>query len=274
LNLVKIPTLYGQWLQDIGMVHNKVALTLACLTSPGYLILMVLTIYLGLVGLILRRRLKVADNRSLWLAALLPVVFFVISLIPPTMWRQYLAIPVPFLVIGLAFPLSYLRRLSDKSNMSKHFKIAAVSMAVGALVTVLWHCSILYRTPIALVPEKWVPIELHKISEDIVAKTKESKQILTLAPLFALEGGGDIYTELSAGAIIYRIADSLSPDERRITHTAGWKNLLELTTEIPPSAVILGVEMQRLEAPIFESVIQSNWKREDYENGPTVYFRP
>lgn len=274
LNLVKIPALYGQWLQEIGMVHNKFALTFTCLTAPGYFVLIALAIYLWLAGLILRRRLKIANTRSLWLAALLPVVFFLIALIPPTIWRQYLAIPVPFLVIGLAFPLSYLRRISDKGNTNKHFKIAAISMVVGALLAVFSYPFVLYRTPIALVPEQWAPIELHKVSEDIVAKAKEPKQILTLAPLLALEGGGNIYTELSAGAIIYRIADYLSPRERQITHTAGSKNLLVLTEETPPSAVILGVEMQRLETLIHEVVVQPDWKREDYENGPTVYFRP
>ena len=39
LNLVKIPTLYGQWLHQIGMVHNKYDLTRACLTRPGYFVL-------------------------------------------------------------------------------------------------------------------------------------------------------------------------------------------------------------------------------------------
>ena len=274
LNLVKIPLFYGQWLQNIGMVHNKVALTVACLTTPGYLALIALAIYLALTCLILHRRLTMANTRSLWLAALLPVVFFVVALIPPTMWRQYLAIPVPFLVIGLAFPLSYLRRLGDQAKMSRQFKIAAVSMAACALIAILSYPFVLFRLPIALVPERWVPIELHQVSKNIIARTKEPKQILTLAPLLALEGGGHIYPELSAGAIIYRIADSLSPRERQITHTAGPKNLLALTERAQPSAVILGVEMKRLEDLIYEVVVQPDWEKEEYENGPTVYFSP
>ena len=274
LNLVKIPVFYGQWLRDIGMVHNKVALTFACLTTPGYLVLIALAIYLVLFCLVLRRRLKIANTGSLWLAALLPVVFFVIALIPPTMWRQYLAIPVPFLVIALAFPLSYLRRLGDQAKMRKQFKIAAVSMAACALIAIFAYPYVLLRMPIALVPERWVPIELHKTSEKIIARARAPKQILTLAPLLAIEGDGHIYPELSAGAIIYRIADSLSPRERQITHTAGPKNLLALTERAQPSAVILGVEMKRLEDLIHEVVVQPDWEKVEYENGPTVYFSP
>jgi len=275
LNLVKIPMLYGRWLREIGMVHNKFSLTFACLTTPGYFVLAALTIYLCLSVFFVRHKLKIAGGINLLLAALLPAIFFIIALIPPTMWMQYLAVPVPFLVIGLAFPLLYLRRLTDKARISRHFKIATGLMVVCTLVALFSYPIVLYRTPIALVPERWVPIEIHKVSEDIAGKLQAqgSKLILTLAPLLALEGGCDIYPELSAGAIIYRIADSLPAEDRRITHTAGPETLAESLEKNPPSAVILGVEMGRLEEPIYKSVVTPAWKRKDYENGPVVYFR-
>ncbi len=274
LNLVKIPTLYGQWLHEIGMVFNKFDLTFACLTRPGYLVLILLTIYLFAAIAILRRRLKTESTRSLLLAALLPALFFAIALVPPTMWQQYLGVPVPFLAVGLAFPLSLLRRLGGKTDVGKHFRIAAALTGLSAGVAVLAYPQPLSLTPFALAPEQWAPIEMHKTAQDIAGKAKEPRQVLTLAPLLALEGGCDIYPELSAGAIIYRIADSLSPQEREITHTAGPQSLLKLLEGKPPSAVILGVEMQRLETPIFESVVKSDWKRESYRDGPIAYFRP
>ena len=276
LNLVKIPMLYGQWLREIGMVHNKFTLTFTCLTMPGYFVLVALTIYLCLSVFFIRHKLKIASSINLLLAALLPAIFFVIALIPPTIWRQYLAVPVPFLVIGLAFPLLYLRRLTDKAGISRRFKIATVLMVVCTLVALFSYPIVLYRTPLALVPERWVPIEIHKVSEDIAGKLKaqNSKLVLTLAPLLALEGGCDIYPELSAGAIIYRIADSLPAEDRLITHTAGPETFAESLEKNPPSAVILGVEMERLEEPIYKSVVTPDWKRNDYENGPVVYVRP
>ncbi len=296
LNLVKIPTLYGQWLQEIGMVHNKFELTLACLAQPGYFALIILAIYLSLAIVSLRRsrsrRVGFSQPRRSWrgkphptiLATLLPLTFFIIALIPPTMWRQYLATPVPFLVISFAFPLLYLRKLAETASISKHFKIAAALIIVCVLVAIACYPVVLYRTPIVLVPERWVPFEIHKISEDIAEKIKNqnhvlsaaegSKFVLTLAPLLALEGGSDIYTELSCGAIIYRIADSMSPSERDVTHTVGPKTLGELIEKSPPSAVLLGVEMRRLEEPIFESVVKPNWERKTYKNGLVAYFRP
>ena len=276
LNLVKIPMLYGQWLREIGMVHNKFTLTFACLTTPGYFVLAALTVYLCLSVFFLRHKLKIVSGINLLLAALLPAIFFIIALVPPTMWRQYLAVPVPFLAISLAFPLLYLRRLTVKGDISRRFKITTGLMVLCTLVALFSYPFVLYRTPVALVPERWVPIEIHKVSEDIAGKlqTQSSKLILTLAPLLALEGGCDIYPELSAGAIIFRIADSLSAEDRRITHTAGPETLAESIKKNPPSAVILGVEMGRLEEPIYESVVKPDWERKNYENGPTVYFRP
>ena len=182
--------------------------------------------------------------------------------------------PVPFLVISFALPLLYLRKLAETTSISKHFKIAAALIIVCVLVAAAYYPVVLYRTPIVLVPEKWVPIEIHKISEDIARRTKEPKLILTLAPLLALEGRSDIYTELSCGAIIYRAADSMSPSERSVTHTAGPKTLVELLEKSPPSAVILGVEMRRLEEHIFESIVKPDWEGKVYENGIVVYFRP
>ena len=276
LNLVKIPMLYGRWLREIGMVHNKFALTFTCLTMPGYFVLLALTVYLCLSVFFLRRKLKITGGINLLLAALLPAIFFIIALIPPTMWRQYLAVPVPFLIIGLAFPLLYLRRLTDKAGISRRFKFATGSMVLCTLVAIFSYPIVLYRTPLAVVPERWVPIEIHKVSGDIAGKLQAqgSKLILTLAPLLALEGGCDIYPELSAGAIIYRIADSLPAKDRLITHTAGPETFAESLEKNPPSAVILGVEMGRLEEPIYKAVVTPDWKRKDYENGPVVYFRP
>jgi hypothetical protein len=276
LNIVKIPMLYGQWLREIGMVHNKFTLTVVCLTRPGYFVLLAMVVYLCLSVFFLRRKLKIDGGVNLLLAALLPAIFFIIALIPPTMWRQYLAVPVPFLVISLAFPLLYLRMLPDKAGISKHFKIGTGIVVFCSIAALFSFPFVLYKIPLALVPERWAPIEIHKVSEDIAGKlkTQDSKLILTLAPLLALEGGCDIYPELSAGAIIYRIADSLTAEDRRITRTAGVGTLAESLKKNPPTAVILGVEMVRLEEPIYKSVVTSDWKIKDYENGPIVYFRP
>ncbi len=303
LNLVTIPTLYGQWLHEIGMVHNKFGLTYSCLTTPGYFALIVLTIYLCAVVLALRIKLTVSHKKKQFrdpshvprvtgdglLAALLPLFFFIIALIPPTMWRQYLAMPVPFLVIGCAYPLLYLKRLTGKTGPKKNrntTSLLAVALVIfSAFTAIVSYPVVLKRILVLTIPESWEPVRFHKTSEDIAEqlntkhsklKTQNSKLILTLAPLLALEGGCDIYTELSAGSIIYRIADLLQPDDRRITHTAGPQTIASILEKNPPSAVILGLErgkLATLEDPL-QAIVKPDWQRKSYDNGLIVYFRP
>jgi 4-amino-4-deoxy-L-arabinose transferase-like glycosyltransferase len=274
LNIVRIPALYGEWLKRIGMVHNKFGLTLNSITTPGYLVLIVVAVYLCIVVMHLRQRLKITDGKNLLLAALLPVTFFIIAFIPPTMWEQYLAMPVPFLVIGLAYPLLYLRGLANKDGQNKQFKIAAALVIVCVFIAVASSPTVAVRTVMLFEPESWTPVQLHRISQDIAQRTKEPKLALTLAPLFALEGGCNIYTELSAGSIIYRVGDFMTAQELAITHTVGPKTLGELVEKSPPAVVIVGVEMEFLEEHLFKTAVKPDWERKVYENGVTAYFRP
>ena len=274
LNIFWIPRLYGKWLHEVGMVHNKFGLTLSCITRPGYFVLIVMAIYLFVVMMWQRKKLIKTNTRNLLLASLLALAFFIIALIPPTMWKQYLAMPVPFIVISFAYPLLYIKELVDKAGDSKHFRIACAVIAFCVVLVVVSYPPVIYRNVMFLVPESWTPIQLHKISQDIAGKTKEPKQILTLAPLFALEGGCDIYNELSCGSIVYRIVDRLSPWNRDITHTVGPRTLSKLVEKEPPSAVIIRVEMEFLEEDLIKTTVKPDWERKVYENGPVVYFGP
>jgi hypothetical protein len=271
LNLYWIPMLYGKWLHEVGLVLNKLRLILDAFKTPGYFVLIVLTIYLCFMILWQRKKLIEINVRNLLLAVLLVLAFFFIALIPPTMWKQYLAMPVPFIVIGLAYPMLYIKQLADKARDDKHFKIAAVVVSVCVFVTVLSYP--VDKIFVLFYPEGWVPIQVHKISQDIAEKTPEPKRILTLAPLFALEGGCDIYTELSCGSIVYRVGDRISTWNRDITHTIGPRTLAELLEKQPPSAVIVRVELEFLEEHLVKTAVKPYWQRKVYENGPVVYFR-
>ncbi len=276
LNLFWFPMLNGEWLRKIGLAYNKWALTYNSLTTPGYLLLIILTIYLYSVVVWHSQKINILKEKNALLAALLPVVFFVIAFIPITMWKQYLAMPVPFLVIGLAYPLLYLRKSADSINFNIHFKIVCVVISACVVVSVVSNPAVASRTSEVLEPQEWIPIRLHRISRDIAEniETRNSKLILTLAPLYALEGGCDIYTEFSAGLFVYRIADFLSPDNREITHTTGPKGLEALVKKSPPVAVIFSPEPEFFEEALYHSAVKPDWEKRIYPNGPIVYLRP
>ena len=214
-----------------------------------------------------------SNGRSALLATSLAAAFFAIALSLPTIWRQYLAPPVPFLLCSFAYPLASLRELSSRRESRAPIIVAAVLVGMGVFAG--WLST---SGPITdcFKPDKWVPIQVHRTARDIAENTKEPKLILTIAPLFALEGGCEIYPELSAGTFTYRIGNLMNEEERRITRTVGPEMLGRLAEQSPPSAIIAGAEPQyfsKLEEPL-ESLAGGDWSRKSYENGLRVYFKP
>lgn len=273
LNLFKIPELNGKWLQDIGMVFNKLELTISGFKLPGYLLLLLLAFFLFGMIVVFRKKIKIENKPKLLLIALLPVVFLIITFIPLTMWDQYLAIPVPFIIASLAFPFSYLIHTSSATKFLKFYTVSIIFLIICVIVSAAAYPVVLYRIPVSILPEMWTPVKLHRIAKDIATEIHEKGPVLTLAPLFAIEGNCEIYTELSCGSFVYRIADFLSDEERKITHTVSPANIAELISTKPPSAIITNVEeMASVENTILDSIDKSKWRVKEYENGPTVYF--
>jgi hypothetical protein len=276
LNLVQIPTLYGRWLHEIGRTFDKAALTTDALTQPGYLVLLILGVYL--VGIVRRERSRLdrMERQKAVVAALLPLVFFVIAYIPPTMWHQYLAVPVPFLAIALAYPLVALRRHAGEFKNGHWYGLTCGLMGAAALVAVLAYPLVLDRCLFLVVPERWTPLELHQMSVKTMADLKEAGPVLTLGPLHALEGGRDIYPELSCGSVVYRVADRLTTPDRQITHTVGPQSLEEMVRTHSPAGIIVGVEPSYfafLEEPL-RKLAPPDWVRDTYGDTLQVYHRP
>ncbi|GEM_PF-422367 len=276
LNLVRIPALYGQWLHEIGMTFAKVDLTVAALLTPGYLVLVALAGYFVWTTARGSLRLEAQERRKAILAALLPLSFFVIAYIPPTMWQQYLAVPVPFVVIALAYPLVALRRRAGQPDGRRRYRMASYLVAGAATVSVLANPAVLSRSPSAFQPAGWTPVELHRVAVDIADDVEEPGRVLTLGPLYALEGGRDIYPQLACGSIIYRVADQMLRQEREVTHTVGLKTLDEMVRDRPPAAILVGVESAHfsfLEDPL-RRLAGPDWHRGTYQGTFQVYRPP
>jgi len=276
LNLMKIPRLYGRWLAELGMVHNKLALTVGSVVQPGYLCLIVLMAYLGIVFLRRGGRADEQERRMFWLAVSISAAFFVIAYIPPTMWRQYLGVPVAFGVVSLAHPLAALWRSRAARDGNRRFKAAAGIVVCSAVVAVVFYPVVLLRMGSVLSPEQWVPLQLHRVAKQIGERVQGAGRVLTLWPVLALEGGCEIYPELSAGAIVYRVGDLLTEAERRVTHTVGPESLKELLEKEPPCAVVVGAEARYfafLEEPLVAAA-GPEWVQQSFAMGLKGYFRP
>jgi hypothetical protein len=276
LNLLRIPALYAAWLGEVGMTHSKPGLTLAALTTPGYLALIVAAAFLAWGHVRQTADPDTTSRRNGGVAVVLALAFLVIAYIPPTMWRQYLAVPVPFIVIAMAFPAARLWRegtTGARHNQRGRVRLLAV---VATAVTVLANLVVLQRIPLLLDPGRWTTTQLQNTSADIAARVDGRGPVLTLGPLQALQGGCDIYPELACGSIVYRVADRLSERERHIARSVGPAGLGKLMTGRPPRAVLIGVEppyFSFLEDPLREQT-NDRWVRKTYDNGLRLYTPP
>ncbi|MHC4310271.1 MAG: hypothetical protein ACYSSN_10025 [Planctomycetota bacterium] len=274
MNVSIIPIFNGEWLREIAKIPGPSIVIINSLTKPAYIILFILTIYFFTSIVLLRKNINEINYGNLILSSIITVVFFIITFLPPAMFEQYFAMPALFIIVSFTYPVFYLSKLSNHAMFKKHLNIACCIITISVILTVLFNTNILKRLPNLSKPQSWPAIELHNISQDIANKISEPKLILTLAPLYALEGGCKIYPEFSSGPFVYRVADAINDNARATVVGAGMEDLVELTNEFPPSAIILGTEPRGLEEPIYNTAVKPDWKRANYPQGIVVFFKP
>ena len=274
-NAYVTPRLYVNWLYEIGRVLYRPRVFKYVVLTPANLALILLALCLWIMTSRIRKKSKLPIMQGSVLAILLPLVFFIIAFLPPTMWTQYMAMPVPFMVAGLAYPMAFLRNLAAKDEFKRYFFIATGSLGIAVIVAVVAYPVVPTRVAFITHYNKWLPVYAHRISEQIAETIAPGKKILTLAPLYALEGGCEIYTELSAASFVYSIAGLLTEEQRNITHSIGPKQIPALIDDYPPDAMILGVELDIHEKPLLNEAEARGWKRLTAgQNGIQFYVRP
>ncbi len=277
LNVYTIPALASQWAYQMGLVFEKKTLIFRALAEPSSLIVAGAWVILLWIRIRFNRHFPITRPVVFWMLVLLPVVFLIIALIPPAMWIQYMAPPVPFLIISVLFMF---RPVFEK--ISQHRMLPFAGLVAAVLIVV---CTVGFFEPVRRIgslfdTSAYEPLRLHEMAVDIAEHTEPGddnrKLALTLAPLYALEGGCDIYPELAIGAFSYRIADQLTESQRQRTHTAGENTIYPVVQANPPDVVILGVDLENLEFPLYRYAVgrdPAQWTEKQYVEGPTVYFR-
>ena len=111
----------------------------------------------------------------------------------------------------------------------------------------------------------WVPVKVHQISMDVAEKTKEPKLVVTMTPLYALEGGCDIYPELSAGWMGCNIACQMSAPKREATNTLDADKFKEMLAERPPSAIVIDRTSSSSVGLVFLRIAKTEWPEQHYD---------
>jgi len=264
IDVFTVPFLNIAYPQSIGRSYDKLDLVSRVIIQPTYLLTVLLGAGLWLAAFIRRKNADTTAHRPLILAAVLAAAFFLIALIIPSSWEQYFAMPIPFLILSMAYPLAGF----CTAVYSNRIKLTAAAIIFLSLVL---NPDPLKLLPAVTLPSQYVPVQIHAIANDIASKVGKENRVLTLAPLFAIEGGCEIYPQLAAGPFAYRIADSMTVRERTAAKAVGPTEIAELAQKNPPSAILLGTEPPQLENPL-RAIAPPTWKTQTYLDSQLTLF--
>ncbi|MGA2110706.1 MAG: hypothetical protein ABSG98_00990 [Anaerolineales bacterium] len=228
-------------------------------------------LFLGLAGaavLVLwnewrsRRRI----SRGLWTAvAFLP--FLVLgALLPNPLWYEYFFTFMPTAAMGLVAGLAAL-------SSSRCMRWAVFAFLTAASILGVVGSFPQYRQASALLhPSSWVPVVYHEQGLAI-AKAKAPGPILTLTPIFPLEGGVPIYPQLVTGPFAWRVGDFASPSTRRKIGLVSPADFEEVIRQDPPGGILVGGETT-LEAPLVQYAKTHSYRPTDLGDGLTLWIPP
>jgi hypothetical protein len=124
-------------------------------------------------------------------------------------------------------------------------------MAALALVSVLFHrreYSAVLEFPS---PSDWATMEIHRFGEEIQQAAGLGK-ILTLAPIYPLEGGSPIYPEFATAPFGWRSASLVDSERRPRLKLVAPADLEKFLAQDQPAGILVGLEDGRLEKPLVD----------------------
>lgn len=195
------------------------------------------------------------------------IIFLSLSaLLPTPSWPQYFYAPIPFLLLALA---QGIRDLYTKKGVRWGFGVFAFLTILS-----LGYGFYTFRyLPGLLSPKQWVPIKIHREGEEIRKLIGREGVVLTLAPLFPLESGLDIYRELATGPFAWRIGSLLSEKERKEMKVISKENLEVSLNLKPPQAILVGYE-GILEKPLVNYALRNEYRKLNLGKGKSLWLPP
>ena len=150
-------------------------------------------------------------------------------------WYQYFFAPIPFIILASACGLSFIWPASARWEQALVGGAAVVFLASGMAIVSQKDWNSLRDS------NTWVPVQAHKLGIQVEEMVGEGK-VLTLAPIFPLEGGLRIYESLATGPFSWRVAPILTEMQRREFGLLSYADLETVLQGDPPDAILVGLE--------------------------------
>ena len=169
-----------------------------------------------------------------------PELLFLLLLLPFLLGGAYAASPIQPQYVYPLYPflaLLFLAALAHDSPPRWGLPALAVATAVAAAFAMP---RFVEGFAVVFTPAEWYPRKVHAHGELLGALTRRGR-ILTLAPIYALEGRAEILPELVTGPMGWRVAPLLNPEQRRAQGLIGLDELDAHLRADPPDGVFVGL---------------------------------
>jgi hypothetical protein len=253
---------------DVAMNHQQKLdyIVGSVLVHPRMITLLLAYAVTGALLLATKDRSIRSSSTALTIGACLPLTL-VAALLPTPTWYQYYYAVVPFLLVGIIVNYAALRGPIARAIAI----LATVPMFAGALTGAR------HYVPFLNSPSKtWTAFAVHEIGREVAA-VAGSARVLTLGPIFPLEGHASIYPELTTGAFAWRTTSLVGIADRGRLGLLGPDELGTLAGDRAFDAMLTGVERdpaENLEAPLLDYATTLEWKPQPVGEGLTLWVRP
>jgi hypothetical protein len=180
-------------------------------------------------------RRKSGIPRELALLGGLALILCVGAFVATPSWYQYFYAPIPFLILAGMFAISYV--WPAQAGWEKALAwLAALIMVVGGIALVTqgdW--------PFLRETDRWIPVQAHDLGVEMARRVGQGK-VLTLSPIFPLEGDLGIYPSLATGPFSWRVAPLLAESQRREFGLLSYSDLNTALRDDPPAGIMVGFE--------------------------------
>jgi len=250
----------------MGLVEKMEHLRTKVLNQPGNLLLFLAMIFFAYTtGIVEYRQKRQATVESLLILLIIPFLG-IGALLPTPTFNQYYFSLVPFAIVGILYGLARFNELSGQRN--------TWPLVLFLQVVVLSSVYFIDDAPnIARLgnPRSWYPLQVHRLGKEIQAASTEAK-VLTLTPIYPLDGGAEIYAEFATGVFAWRTGHLLTVDQRQAYQVISEEELDDFLRKDPPGAILVGLHPGQ-EGPLIDYARQEGFKESLLSEDLTLWVR-
>jgi hypothetical protein len=203
--------------------------TTLCRDRSNILLAVLFVVFVAAALVRISRMTAPARYRLLLVLSLIPFTLIGVLAPTPSQHEYYYAL-VPLLVLAIALSAA-------QFCAPKWAWICPLALLAAGVFTTKRTWDEYQRIAILKTPSAWPPVQIHEAGGE-ARQWAGTGRVLTLSPLFPLEGGLDIYPALVTGVIAWRVEPFATPADRARYRILGPDNFAAEMQRDPPAAVL------------------------------------